>query len=108
MTIYDYVTSGGKNIIEEYINMLPLRERLQILDIRSEIERTGIDAFEKINTRQLRNKLWEIKISQSRIMYVIKDVDSVYFCNICKKQKNKAEHHEIDLALRRAKEAGII
>lgn len=108
MTIYDYVTSGGKNVIQEYINKLPPKEQLQVLDIRSEIVKSGVDAFEKINTRHLRDKLWEIKISQTRIMYVIKDADAVYFCNICKKQKGKAEKHEIDLAINRAKNAGII
>lgn len=108
MTIYDYVTSGGKNVIQEYIDQLSPKEQLQVLDTRSEIVKSGIDAFEKINTRQLRGKLWEIKVSQTRIMYVIKDADAVYFCNICKKQKGKAEKHEIDIAVNRAKKAGII
>lgn len=108
MKIFDYVTSGGKNVIIEYIKELPQNLQLQILDIRSEIAKNGLDAFEKFNTRQLRDKLWEIKVSQTRIMYVIKAQDAVYFCNICKKQKGKAEKHEIELAIRRAKEAGLM
>ncbi len=44
MLIYDYTTSGGKNVILEHINGLA-------------------------------GKIWEIKISQERIMYVIQSAD---------------------------------
>ena len=73
MIIYDYITSGGKNVITEYIDCLPKAERLELYCIRDEIEESGLDAFEKLNTRQLSGKLWEIKASQNRIMYVIID-----------------------------------
>lgn len=67
-----------------------------------------MDAFEKINTRQLRGKLWEIKISQTRIMYVIIDTDGVAFLHICKKQKGKAAKKELDTALKRARGEKLI
>ena len=87
MDIYDYTTTGGKNLIMEYI---------------------GITAFTLLVTRQLYKKLWEIKISQERIMYVIQDQDSVYFLNVCKKQKGRAEKQELEKAKRRAKAAGLL
>ena len=65
MEIYDYQTAGGKNLILSYISELSSQEQLEIYDIREEIRRNGIDAFEKLNTRQLRGKLWEIKASQN-------------------------------------------
>ena len=108
MEIYDYKTAGGKNLITEYIDKLPKSERLELYDIRKEIRRSGIDAFEKLNTRQLRGKMWEIKSSQTRIMYVIIDNDGVAFLHICKKQKGKAEKQEIDKAVSRAKAEGLI
>lgn len=108
MNIYDYITSGGKNLIIEYINDLPNREKAEILDVRNEIEKNGLDAFQKLNTRQLRDKLWEIKISQTRIMYVVINHNSVAFLNICKKQKGKAEKREIETALKRAKGEGLL
>lgn len=108
MEILDYQTSGGKNIIKAYIDKLPENERAEILDVRQEINKSGLDAFEKLNTRQLRGKLWEIKISQNRIMYVIINRDNVAFLHICKKQKGKAEKQEIDKALQRAKREGLI
>lgn len=108
MEIYDYETSGGKNIIREYIDCLPRKEQLEIYDIREEIRSSGLDAFKKINTRQLRGKLWEIKISQTRIMYIIIDEERVAFLHICKKQKGRAEKQEIATALRRAKSENLI
>ena len=108
MQIYDYSTSGGKNLILEYIKDLPYALKAEILDTRQLIREKGIDAFLLLTTRQLYKKLWEIKISQERIMYVIQDQESVYFLNICKKQKGKAEKQELEKAKKRAKEAGLL
>ena len=108
MQIYDYSTSGGKNLILEYIKDLPDALKAEILDTRQLIREKGIDAFPLLATRQLYKKLWEIKISQERIMYVIQDQESVYFLNICKKQKGKAERQELEKAKKRAKEAGLL
>ena len=108
MDIYDYTTRGGKNVITNYIDKLSAKERLEIYDIRQEIRNHGMDAFEKIDTRQLRGKLWEIRVSQTRIMYVIVDTNGVAFLHICKKQKGKAEKQEIEKALERAKRENLI
>lgn len=108
MDIYDYTTRGGKNVITNYIDKLSAKERLEIYDIRQEIRKHGMDAFEKIDTRQLRGKLWEIRVSQTRIMYVIVDTNGVAFLHIFKKQKGKAEKQEIEKALERAKRENLI
>ena len=108
MDIYDYTTRGGKNVITNYIDKLSAKERLEIYDIRQEIRKHGMDTFDKIDTRQLRGKLWEIRVSQTRIMYVIVDTNGVAFLHICKKQKGKAEKQEIEKALERAKRENLI
>ena len=108
MEIFDYVTLGWKNLIIDYIDSLPASERLELYDIRNEIRESGLDAFEKLNTRQLRGKLWEIKASQTRIMYIIISTNGVAFLHICKKQKGKAEKKEIEKALSRAKREGLM
>lgn len=107
MNIHDYCIKGGKNLIKEYLNMLPDEERFEGYFIRHKIMVDGIQAFQGLNIRQLRGKLWEIKFSHERIMYMIKDSDNVYFLHICRKQKGKAEKHEIETALKRAREAGF-
>ena len=106
--IYDYTTSGGKNLIMEYIDALPAASKAEVLATRQQIRKKGIEAFSLLVTRQLYKKLWEIKISQERVMYVIQDQESVYFLNICKKQKGKAEKQELEKAKKRAKAAGLL
>ena len=108
MDIHDYTTAGGKNLIKEYISTLPIIERREIYKIRHEIILNGLPAFQELNTRQLRGKLYEIKHSDNRIMYVIKDGDNVYFLHACQKQKGKAEKFELETALRRANELSLI
>jgi len=76
--------------------------------VKSFIKSHGITGFKELNTRQLKGKLWEIKISQNRIMYVIADSESVYFLHACKKQKGKAEKFELDKAIKRAKSSGLL
>lgn len=108
MEIYDYTTSGGKDVIMAYIDDLPPAERAEILSVRQLIFEKGLDAFSLLVTRPLYKKLWEIKISQERIMYIIRDNDSVYFLNICKKQKGKTEKDELEKAKKRAKAEGLL
>lgn len=64
-------------------------------------------AFDELDTRQLKGKLWEIKFYDNRIMYVLYDEQNIYFLHACQKQKNKAEKFELDKAIRRAKEVGL-
>ena len=107
MEILDYVTAGGKNVITEYLNSLPNHEKDAGYQIREVIEELGLLALASLKTRQLKGKLWEIKFSQNRIMYVIKDENFIYFLHACQKQKNKVEKFELKTAIRRAKENGI-
>lgn len=108
MNIYDYSTSGGKNLIMEYIESLSASSKAEILAVRQLIRDKGVDAFPLLVTRQLYKKLWEIKISQERVMYVIQNQEAVFFLNICKKQKGKAEKQELEKAKKRARAKGLL
>ena len=81
---------------------------MEIYYTHEEIRKNGLDTFEKLNTHQIRGKLWKIKVSQNRIMYVIMDQNGVAFLHICKKQKGKAEKQDIEKALSRAKKEGLL
>ena len=107
MEIVDYETIGGKNLILEYISNLPTKEREIALKIRSKIEKDGFVAFEILNTRKLIGKVYEIKFSNQRIAYVIKNDELVYFLHMFQKQKNKTEKKDIFIAIKRAKEKGV-
>ena len=108
MNVYEQRTAGGKNVIEEYFKRLSEYEQAEYYSVKDSIETKGYSAFERLNTRQLRNKLWEIKISQNRIMYIIIDSESVYFLHACKKQKGKTEKIDIDKAIKRAKSEKLL
>ena len=107
MDIHDYTTAGGKNLIKEYISMRPMDERKAIYKIRHDIIKNGFVAFQELNTRQLKGKLYEIKYSDNRIMYVIKDGDNVYFLHACAKQKGKTEKFELETAIKRANKLNL-
>ena len=108
MQIHDYQTQSGKNVIKEYLSALPETERFIGYHIRHMIVEKGFDALEELDTRQLRGKLWEIKFSKNRIMYVIADSENIYFLHACRKQKGKAEQFELETALKRARENNFV
>ena len=108
MKILDYHTASGKNLIKEFLSSLPVTERTYGYGIRHKIINDGIKAFEGLDTRQLFEKLWEIKFFDNRIMYVIFDKDTVHFLHACKKQKGKAEKFELDKAIERARKRGLL
>lgn len=108
MDIYDYTTRGGKNVITNYIDKLSAKECGWKFMISGRKYVSTEWMHLKNCTRQLRGKLWEIRVSQTRIMYVIVDTNGVAFLHICKKQKGKAEKQEIEKALERAKRENLI
>lgn len=102
MKVKAYSTAGGKNLIYDYLDKLPNKQRQTGYLIIRKLEEDGLNG---LDTRQLRGKLWEIKFYEdNRIMYVIVDNDNIYLVHACKKQKGRAERFELDTAVKRAKE----
>lgn len=106
MNIYRYETDGGKDLILEYVNKLPKKQKSEAASIQAKLQVDGLKALETLDTRQLKKKLWEIKFDENRLMYVIADADNFYILHACKKQKGKAEQFELNKAIKRAKELG--
>lgn len=104
MNIHHYRTSGGKDLILEYIKKLPTEEKKEGILILRKLEDDGLETLSIFNTRHLRGKLWEIKFySNNRIMYLVADDENMYLIHACKKQKGRAELFELDTALKRVK-----
>lgn len=104
LNIYTYQTSGGKDLIINYLDSLPKNESAEGYYIMEQLEKRGISFLQMLNTRQLSGKLWEIKFRKNnRIMYILLDKDNMYLLHACKKQKGKAERFELNKAKRRAK-----
>lgn len=87
MDIIDYHTLGGKNVILDYIDSLPVRQKVTALEIRKKIREEGIPALNVLSTRHIRGKLYEIRFSNQRIFYVIPNEDLICFLHICKKKR---------------------
>ncbi|OCZ50849.1 type II toxin-antitoxin system RelE/ParE family toxin [Dehalobacter sp. TeCB1] len=108
MNVYRYITSGGKDLIADYLNNLPKSEKAEGLFIMMKLEEEGLVYLkESLDTRQIDKKLWEIKFPrQNRFFYVVADKDNFYILHACKKQKDKAELFEVETAKQRAKQVG--
>jgi phage-related protein len=106
MNIFYYRTSSGREPVREYIESLPVDDRVPIAgDIRLIMIQGIIDA--PVVTRKLQGKLWEIKTgtkNQQRLFYCLYTEDGIVLLHACKKQKTGAHRPDIDLACKRMKE----
>ena len=59
---------------------------------------------EQVAKRQIQGKLWELRISKTRIFYVMIGSNTMILLHTYKKQSQKAPRHEIETALRRMRD----
>jgi len=104
MNVYHYKTAGGKNLIMDFIDNLSKAEKIDGLSVLEKFEKNEIDT--------LMIKPWQGKISEvyfykhNRIFYVIIDGQDIHMLHACRKQKNKTERRDSEIAIKRAKELG--
>ena len=102
MKVHTYETSGGKDLILEYIDSLSKAERADGFSVLEKLEQNKLD--------ELTIKPWRDKISEvyfykhNRIFYVIADGENIYLLHACRKQKNRTEKRDADIIIKRAKE----
>jgi phage-related protein len=106
MKIYTYCSNGGKDLIREFFDSLPLRESVEGYYILEHLELEGCEFLKTLTTRQIEGKLWEIKYPRhNRIFYAMLHDDAIYLLHACMKQKSKAERFEVEKAKKRMKDA---
>jgi hypothetical protein len=66
MVVTFYETARGDRPVEEYLDELPAKEAAKVLDTLPANEVHGLAAAV---SRQIRGKLWEIKVSATRILH---------------------------------------
>ena len=103
MIVKAYQTSSGRSPVEDYIEGLPKNEQEEIYALFEDLREYGLDA-PLVSMRQIRGKLWEIRISRHRIFYVTIEAEVMILLHAYKKQGQKAPVHEIETALRRMDE----
>ncbi len=103
MRVTFFKTSSGRSPVLEFIQGLAKPERARLFEALDQIERHGLDAI-RVQFRQIEGKLWEIKVSAHRILYVVIEREEMVLLHVYKKQGQKLPIKERDIAIRRMKE----
>ena len=107
MKIKFYQKKSGKSPVAEFLSDLPSDEMARIAGCLTNVEELGFDS-PRVQFRQIKGSLWEIKIKTSRsgyrFFYVCIQKGIIVLLHAYKKQSQKAPKQEIDLAEKRMME----
>ncbi len=107
MKIKFYQKQSGKNPVAEFLNDLPSDEIARLAGCLKNVEELGFDS-PRVQFRQIKGSLWEIKIKTSRsgyrFFYVCIQKEVIVLLHAYKKQSQKAPKQEIELAEKRMME----
>jgi phage-related protein len=104
MQLHPYKTSGGKDLILEYINSLSNDEKLDGLSV---IDYMTDDKIDELKIDHWRGSIYEVYFFRyNRIFYVTIEDKDIYLLHACRKQKNRTEKKDTDIIVKRAKELG--
>jgi len=103
MRVEFYRTPSGRGPVEDNLKGLPISEGAEIDAVLESLEQHGLDA-PLVSMRQIRGKLWELRVSRNRVFYVVLNGERMVLLHAYKKRGQKAPIHEIETALRRMSE----
>ena len=104
MNVHNYETAGGKDIIQEYIDNLPIDEAV---DGASVIKAIKDDRLDELKINHWQGKIYEVYFYRyNRIFFIAIENTDMYLLHACRKQKNKTEKKDSIVIIKRAKELG--
>jgi len=104
MKLHHYKTSGGKDLILDYINKLSEDEKIDGLSVLQKLKH---DKFDELTIKTWQGKISEVYFyKHNRIFYVVADGNDMYLLHACRKQKNKTEKNDSEIVIKRAKKTG--
>jgi phage-related protein len=107
MKIIFFNSVNGRIPVYEFLQDLSKADRAKVFACLKNIEELGFDC-PRVQFRQLKGKLWEIKIqaadSSYRIFYVTLKSNLLVLLHAYKKQSQKAPKKELEIAERRMME----
>lgn len=103
MKIRFYRTHSGNAPVEKYLDSLDDHEAAPLFAALTDIERHGLEEA-AVQFRVIKGKLWELKVGQHRVFYVLVTGPDMVLLHACKKQGRKARKEDLDLAKARMKE----
>ncbi len=93
MKIHSYFTSGGKDLIREYLDSLTCSERAEGYFILEMLESKGISYLDTLNTRQIEGKVWEINLEDIIGFFIFYWIMIIYiFCMLAKNKKERLKN----------------
>ena len=102
--VHSYETSGGKDLVMEYIRKLDRTEKADGFKV---IEKLEQGKFEELTIKTWRSKISEVYFyKHNRIFYVVIEDKKIYMLHACRKQKNETEQKTGVLVVNRAKKLG--
>lgn len=100
MKIRFFETSRGDVPVRDYIEEQTTRDAACIYDSLRDIRERDLRAT-LVQLRQIRGKLWEIKVQPHRIFYAVVTGGTLVLLHAYRKQSQKAPKVEIETALQR-------
>jgi phage-related protein len=101
MKIRFYETAAGQRPVQKYLAGLEVSERAEVAEALDAVQRYGL---QEVEARPIQGKLWEIKVSQHRIFYVLLLGPEMVLLHAYKKQSQKAPPKEIETAKKRMRD----
>ena len=102
MRIRYYRSSRGDEPVREYFRTVPVPDRDDWDEALTLLGIFGIEA--PVSLRQLRGKLWEIRVGRHRVADVIVTGPEMVLLHAFKKQGRQTSQRDLELAVKRAKE----
>jgi len=103
MRVVHYVTLAGADPVGKYLDDLPDREAAPITAARAAVEAYGLNAA-GVSTRQLRGRLWELRVGAHRLLFVALAGGTVVLLHAYRKASQRAPRGEIETAIARMKQ----
>ena len=103
MRVRRYVTPAGADPVAKFLDALAAREAARILAAAQAIEESGLEES-GVATRQLRGRLWELKVGQQRVLFVLISGPTMVLLHGYTKGSQRAPKREIETALARMKD----
>jgi phage-related protein len=102
-----YETASGRSPIEDFIENLPKADQARFAGVFDGIEKFGLGC-PRVQFRQLRGKLWEVKFNSPsggyRIAYVVVESKTMVWLHAFKKKTQKTPGSDLEIAEKRMKE----
>jgi phage-related protein len=107
MRVAFYTSQSGRSPVEDFIDSLSKSDQARFRDVFDGIQSSGLDC-PRVQFRQLRGKLWEIKFTSPsggyRIAYVVVQKDVMVWLHVFKKTTQKTPLRDLDIAEKRMQE----